>query len=135
MNLIDTHIFIYAAGRQHPLKDPCIIALSKVVEAPGNFNIDVEVLQEILHVYSTRGELQKGVEMVRDLLVLFPNPFPVGKHELVAATSLITRYPGISARDALHAAVVVQHSLTGIVSTDRDFDQVTECPRIAPGQL
>lgn len=135
MNLIDTNIFIYAAGRQHPLKDPCIIALSKIVEAPGNFNIDVEVLQEILHIYSARGELRKGVEMVGDLLVLFPNPFPVGKHEIVAATSLITRYPGISARDAIHAAVVAQHSLAGIVSTDGDFDQVAGCPRIAPGKL
>lgn len=135
MKLIDTNIFIYAVGRLHPLKGPCISALSKIIEAPGKFNIDVEVLQEVMHIYHSRGETQKGVELVNDLLILFPNPFPISKHELATAISFITRYPNISARDALHAAVVAEHSLAGIVSTDTDFDRITECPRISPGQL
>lgn len=135
LKLIDTNIFIYASGRSHPLKDICAAVYHLLLAAPEVFNIDTEVLQEVLHVYTARGEAKKGIEMVRNLLILFPRPFPITGREIAEACFFLEKYPGLTARDALHAAVVRVYGLDGIVSTDGDFDQVTECLRLSPADL
>ncbi|MDI6688834.1 MAG: hypothetical protein QME54_00100 [Actinomycetota bacterium] len=38
----------------------------------------------------------------------------------------------MSARGAVHAAVVITHQLDGIVSTDKVFDKLSEIKRIDP---
>ena len=45
---------------------------------------------------------------------------------------LMDQYSELMARDALHAAVVECHSLDGICSFDRDFDQIRGLRRIEP---
>ncbi|HET9225113.1 MAG TPA: PIN domain-containing protein [Thermoanaerobaculia bacterium] len=42
------------------------------------------------------------------------------------------RYPALTARDAVHAAVVQLHGLRAICSYDKDFDQVEGVERIEP---
>lgn len=135
MKLIDANVFIYAAGSDHPLKEACRELYRHILTNPTAFNIDAEVLQEILHVYSSRGQVRKGVEMVRDLLVLFPRPIPIGKEEMEGTCDLVERYPGLTARDALHAAVAKEHNAEVIVSLDKDFDLIGEIRRLSPEQL
>jgi predicted nucleic acid-binding protein len=60
LRLIDTNVFVYAVGAVHPLKQPSERILSEIVAGTLAANIDVEALQEILHVYSSRGERRKG---------------------------------------------------------------------------
>ena len=38
----------------------------------------------------------------------------------------------LSARDAIHAAVVIEHGLEGIVSADHDFDRILGLVRFDP---
>ncbi|MBE3587423.1 MAG: type II toxin-antitoxin system VapC family toxin [Thermoanaerobacteraceae bacterium] len=135
MFLIDTNIFIYAAGKEHPLKRSCATIYHRILAEPEQYVIDTEVLQEILHVFSARRESARGIEMVRNLLILFPNPIPISRNELEKATAFLEQYAGLSARDALHAAVVSVHDLDGIISMDRDFDAVTGIRRIPPERL
>ena len=45
---------------------------------------------------------------------------------------LLAEMPGIEARDAIHAAVVFEHRLEGIVSADRDFDRIPGLRRFDP---
>lgn len=55
MRLIDTNIVIYAAGKAHPLQEgEARKVLDRITEGTLHANIDAEVLQEILHVYSAR---------------------------------------------------------------------------------
>ena len=44
---IDTNIFMYAAGKPHEFKEPCIDILSRVQSGKLKAGIDTEVFQEI----------------------------------------------------------------------------------------
>ena len=122
MKLIDTNIIIYSLGKEHPLKEPCRSFIAKIASGVIAANIDVEVLQEVLYVYAYRNERIKGIAACRYLLDIFPNPFPISKNEISLAISFMDKYPSIVFRDAIHAAVVVNNKLKGIISEDSDFD-------------
>jgi predicted nucleic acid-binding protein len=51
---------------------------------------------------------------------------------LDTARALLGRYPDLTARDALHAAVASLHGARAICSYDRDFDQIRDLQRIEP---
>ncbi len=124
MKLIDTNIIFYSLGREHPLKEPCRRLVAKITSGEVVANIDVEVLQEVLYVYTHRNERVKGIAACRYLLDIFPNPFPVSKNEIFSALSFMDKYPSLVSRDAIHAAVVVNNKLKGIISEDSDFDMI-----------
>ncbi|MDP3297007.1 MAG: type II toxin-antitoxin system VapC family toxin [Thermodesulfovibrionia bacterium] len=122
MKLIDTNIILYSLGREHPLKEPCRGLIAKIVPGEIAANIDVEVLQEVLYVYTYRNEKVKGIAACRYLLDIFPNPFPVTKNDISTAITFMDKYPSLVSRDAIHAAVVANNKLKGIISEDSDFD-------------
>lgn len=131
MRLIDTNVIVYAVGKAHPLREGARKVLDQVGEGTLEANIDAEVLQEILHVYSARGERTKGFDTINDLLLLFPNPFPIGREEIEAASDLMRAYSFLTARDGVHAAVVRIHELDGIVTADKIFDGIKGVKRFA----
>ena len=57
---------------------------------------------------------------------------PITVEILDRARELLDEYEGLMARDALHAAVVLAHSLEAICSYDRDFDRVQRLRRTEP---
>ena len=122
MKLIDTNIILYSLCKEHPLKEPCRCIVGKIASGEIAANIDVELLQEVLYVYTHRNERAKGIAACRYLLDIFPNPFPVSKNEISLAISFMDKYPSLVSRDAIHAAVIVNNKLKGIISEDRDFD-------------
>lgn len=124
MKLIDTNIILYSLGREHPLKEPCRKLIAKIASGGITANIDVEVLQEVLYVYNYRKERIKGITACRYLLDIFPNPLSVSKNEISLALSFMDKYPSLVSRDAIHAAVVVNNKLKGIISEDSDFDMI-----------
>lgn len=131
MRLIDTNVVVYAGGKSHPLKDSARRILSDIAGGALQANLDAETLQEILHLYSSRGERRKGFETLRDILVLFPNPIPVGREEVEKACDFMRQYCFLGARDAIHAAVVILHGLEGIITADKAFDRVKSVKRFA----
>lgn len=86
-------------------------------------------MQEVLYVYGARNQRKKGFDTVDDLLVIFPNPIPIGREEIEEARDLMRQYNFLVARDAIHAAVVRVHRLDGIISADRAFDRVAGVKR------
>ena len=48
---IDANVPIYAAGGDHPYKEPCARILRMAAEEPQPFVTDSEVLQELMHRY------------------------------------------------------------------------------------
>lgn len=132
MRLIDTNVFIYAAGHEHPYKEPCLRILDRVQQGALEANTDVEALQEILHFYQRRGALGLGIAVLRNALTLFPDPLQITPPILVTAGDILVTRPLLEARDAVHAAVIVHERLEGIISTDRGFDAVPEIKRFDP---
>ena len=52
-------------------------------------NINTEVYQELLYVYSLRGERGKAIIVVEEMLALFPNPYPIKRGEVEKAKDLV----------------------------------------------
>ena len=135
MLLLDANISIYAEGREHFYREPCRAIMDRVKTRPGEYAVDTEALQEILYVYSNRGETARGINAVEDLLNLRPVIIPITVAEITATMRLMHGTPALSARDAIHAAVVVVHGLEGIISTDRGFDRIPGIRRYDPAEL
>ena len=62
---IDANVPIYAAGRDHPYKEPCARILRILADDPQSFVTDSEVLQEMMHRYLASGRWNLGREVVR----------------------------------------------------------------------
>ena len=132
MILIDTNIFMYAAGAEHPYKQPSIRFLNEVSSGDFNVAIDTEVLQEILHRYYSAQRVPGG-GLVYDLArQIVPFVIPVTSEILDRTRSLLDQYSTLKARDALHAAVALNHGARAICSYDRDFDMIEGLQRMEP---
>ena len=87
----------------------------------------IEVYQEILHRYTSvrRPEAIDIAFGVMDGLVR--EALTYGMPEIRAARELLAAVPGISARDALHVAVMRSAGCSRVFSFDAGFD---DCPGI-----
>ena len=135
MLLLDANVPIYAEGREHIYRIPCRDILEQTKAWPDRYAIDVEAFQEILYVYSSRGELETGTGIVERLMARLPNIIPITTAEITLAMRLMLETRILSARDAIHAAVVINHNLEGIVSADQDFDRIPGLLRFDPMEV
>jgi predicted nucleic acid-binding protein len=133
--LLDTNIFLYAAGASHPRRDPCAKVLRRVAEGTLEATVDSEVVQEILYVLTRRGRGRDALTLARHVTSLFPDLLPVTRDDLLGACDLLQQYPRLSVRDAVHAATMVRNGLKTIVSVDPDFDQLAQIQRLAPSAV
>ena len=135
MRLLDANVAIYANDGEHTYRRPCQLLMEQTEIQPSEYAIDVEALQEILYFYSRRGELHKGIEIVERLLSGLPNVIPISTGEITTAMRLLAETPGLSSRDAIHAAVVFEHSLDGIITADQDFGRIPGLRRFDPMEV
>lgn len=91
---------------------------------------DAEVLQEILHRYTAiekRDAIGPALQVTLDIV---DEVIPFGKAEVLRAGE-ITRNPALlSARDAVHIAVMERRGIRSILSFDGDFDRWPGLQRI-----
>ena len=126
---LDANVPTYAAGRDHPLKNPCKEILRIVALNPRSFFTDAEVLQEMLHRYRSIRRWPEGKGVVLDLAALMDGSIePVLAEDVVLACELADPHDArLAARDLLHAAVILRTEETpaSIVTADRDFDDLS----------
>ncbi len=61
--------------------------------------------------------------------------FPVSVADTDRALEILKRVNGMTTRDAVHAATMLNHGIKAILSTDPHFDFVHEIKRIDPFKL
>lgn len=132
MILIDANILMYAAGAPHPHKAPSVQMLEQIANGDVVAAVDADVLQELLHRYRAIGRWEEGKRVYDLTRRLFSEVLPITAVTLDRARLLLDTDPTIMARDALHAAVVIEERLDAICSYDRDFDRITGIVRIEP---
>ena len=133
MILVDSNIFMYASGGEHPHRGPSAVFLRSVLDGNVRAAIDAEVLQEILHRYTSIGRWEEGRVVYDGARIFFETVLPVTAKVMDVARRLFDEYPGFSARDAVHAAAVEIYDLSGICSFDRHFDRIHGLRRVEPG--
>ena len=135
MILIDSNILMYAAGAAHPHKAPSVALFERVAAAQTSACVSVEVLQEVLHRYRAIDRWSDGRRVYELARQIFPAVIPVTVAMLDRARDILEATPGITARDAVHAAVVQLESLDAICSYDRDFDRIADLRRVQPDEV
>ena len=134
---LDVNIPMYAAGKDHPYKPAAVWVLGEIAEGRLDVVIDAEIIQEILYRFGAIRAPELGVQMARNLLELVPDVLPITVSEARLAVTLFAQYASrdVKARDVLHAAVMQNHQLTHIISTDKHFDHLAGLQRVDPGSL
>ena len=127
---IDSNIPMYVAGADHPHKATARRFLDKVRSGAIAACTSTEVLQEILYRYSSLGRR----DLARDVYDLFAAICPVILSVTLADTDrardLLRAHTAISSRDAVHAAVMLNHRLEKIATFDAGFDHVPGIKRV-----
>lgn len=122
---------MYLVGAPHPHKADAQRLLERAIAARERLVTDAEVLQEILHRYvaiERRDAIQPAFEA---LLGVVDVVFPVDQAAVLRAREIVLAYPRLSARDALHAAVLEQRGIRRILTFDRGFDELPAIERIS----
>jgi len=121
--LVDSNVPMYLVGSAHPNKAAARAALERAVEAGERLVTNAEVLQEILHRYSAidrRGVIEP---CTKALLGVVDEVFPIELDDVRRAAAIV-RSSRLTARDALHVAVMQRRGIDRILSFDRAFDTV-----------
>lgn len=130
MILVDANVLMYAAGAEHPNKAIAIRFLTRVASGEVHACLDAEVLQEILHRYLSLKRWPDGRKVFLLARELFTDVLPITAEVLDRARELVDADKTISARDAVHAAVVQLNGLEGICTFDQDFERIPHCARL-----
>jgi predicted nucleic acid-binding protein len=133
--LLDANILMYAAGREHPHKEPSAELLARVARGTVEAAIDAEILQEVLHRYRSLGRRRDGFRLYDLTRTVVRTVLPVTDAVMDEARSLLESHPRLSARDAVHAGVCLVFSADAFCSYDRDFDRIEGLRRVAPDEI
>jgi len=119
---LDSNIPMYVVGASHPRKPAAQRMLEGLIADRQRLVTDAEVLQEILHRYAAidrRDAIQPAFDA---LLGLADEVFPIDQSAVERARVIILGHRRLSARDAIHLAVMEQHGVSRIMSFDAGFD-------------
>jgi uncharacterized protein len=122
---------MYLVGAPHPHKTDAQRLLERLLSERQRLVTDAEVLQEILHRYAAidrRDAIQPAFDA---LLGIVDQVLPIDQPAAERAKEVLLARKSLSARDALHAAVMQQHGIERILSFDSGFDGVPGIVRVS----
>src|SRR5260370_30427369 len=121
---------MYLIGAAHPHKTEAQVILERLTAAGERLVTDAEMLQEILHRYTSINRRVAIGPALRVTLDIVDEVFPIEKAEVLRAGEITQNRTSMSARDAVHIAVMERHGIRTIVSFDADFDRWRGLQRI-----
>ena len=130
MIFVDSNIPMYLIGAEHPNKHAARGLLERAIIDGESLVTDAEVFQEILHRYSAIGRRDAIGPAFEALLGVVDSVHPIELADTIRAGALVERDTRLSARDAIHVAVMERRSIARILSFDRAFDVVPGVARL-----
>jgi predicted nucleic acid-binding protein len=122
---------MYLVGAPHPLKSSAQRLLDQLIMDRQRLVTDAEVFQEILHRYiaiDRRDAIQPAFDA---LLAVIDEVLAVDRAVVERAKQIVLGYRQLSARDAVHVAVMEQNGIKQILSFDAGFDSYPKIARLA----
>jgi predicted nucleic acid-binding protein len=129
--LVDSNIPMYLVGEAHPHKADAQYLLESLIAAGERLVTDAEVLQELLHRYRAIDRADAIQPAFDALLAVVDDVFPVEAADVERARDVLLARWTLSARDAIHVAVMARHGVMRVLTFDRAFDQVPGITRVA----
>ncbi|MEK6612594.1 MAG: type II toxin-antitoxin system VapC family toxin [Gemmatimonadota bacterium] len=130
MIFVDSNIPMYLVGAPHPLKDAARAAIERCVHRGERMVTSAEVMQEILHRFVAIRR-PEAIQAALDVLAgVVDNVFPIEAVDVTNARDVLLSRARLSARDALHVAVMKRHGIERVMSFDAGFDAVGWIERV-----
>lgn len=134
MIFVDANVPMYLVGRPHPCKLDAQLTLERLAGERRHLVTSSEVFQELLCRYAAIGRydrIESSFEVLRDVV---EDVLAVEEADVFAAKDLIHAHRGLTARDALHIAVMRRRQITEILSFDSGFDEIGGITRLPASQ-
>lgn len=122
---------MYLVGAPHPHKADAQRLLEQLISEGQRLVTDAEVLQEILHRYVAIDRHDSIQPAFDALLGVADEVLAIDKNIVQKAREMILGRPRLSARDAVHLAVMGQHGIDQILTFDSGFDQFPGITRLS----
>lgn len=130
MILIDSNIPMYVVGAPHPNKARAVAALERCVTQRERLVTDAEVLQEILHRYAAIGR-RDAIQPAMDVILrIVDEVLPVDAGSVGRAKEIVLGNRRLSARDAIHLAIMERAKVRRVLSFDSGLDGFPGIERI-----
>lgn len=130
MILIDSNVPMYLVGAEHVHKVDAQRLLERLINDRERLVTDAEVLQEVLHRYVAI-ERRDAIQPCFDaLLGVVDEVLPIERSDALKARDIVLGFPSLSARDAIHIAVMERHDIERVLSFDRGFDDYPGIQRV-----
>jgi predicted nucleic acid-binding protein len=128
--LIDSNIPMYLVGGSHPKREAARQLLEEAIAANEPMCTDAEVLREILHRYVALRRYEE-IDHAFDVLTATVDViYPIEAADVERARRIVHGPTKLSARDAVHVAVMQARDVDRVMSFDRAFDLVPGIKRI-----
>lgn len=134
MIFIDSNLPMYLIGTAHPHKIDAQRLLERLVSERHRLVTDAEVLQEILHRYvaiDRRDAIQPAFDALQRIV---DHVFSVDQTTVEHAKKIVLGHRRLSARDAIHVAVMELNGIEEILSFDTGFDAYPGISRLSVRQ-
>jgi uncharacterized protein len=121
---------MYLVGAAHPHKAETQVILERLIAVGQRLVTDAEVLQEILYRYTAINKREAIGPALQAILDVVDEVIPIEKADVLRAAEIAQNPALMSARDAVHIAVMERHGIRSILSFDGDFDRWPGLQRI-----
>jgi len=128
---VDSNVPMYLVGAPHPHKVDAQRLLERCVADDERLVTDAEVLQEILHRYAAISRRDAIGPAFEALLTVVDQVFPIELADVERARDILLSNTSLSARDAIHAAVMERRSVSRILTFDGGVDSLPGLRRLA----
>ncbi|HWT87946.1 MAG TPA: type II toxin-antitoxin system VapC family toxin [Candidatus Angelobacter sp.] len=122
MIFVDSNVPMYLVGAPHPHKADAQRLLEKLISDRQRLVTDAEALQEILHRYVAINRREAIQPAFDALLGIADQVLPVDAAAAGRAKEIVMGHRQMSARDALHLAIMEHYGIERILSFDAGFD-------------
>jgi len=121
--LIDSNVPMYLVGGAHPNRERAREVLEVAIAARERLVTDAEAFQEILHRYVAINRREAIKPAWKALQSVVDEVYSIELADVARARGLVAT-SRLTARDALHVAVMQRHEIDEILSFDTAFDSV-----------
>ena len=132
MIFIDSNIPMYLVGADHPNKELARRLVERAIVDNEPLTTDAEVFQEILHRYTAIKRRDAIGPAFDALLGVVDVVHPVELDDVARARRLVAGSDHMTARDAIHIAIMQRREIDRILTFDEDFDSVAGIERVRP---
>jgi predicted nucleic acid-binding protein len=122
---------MYLVGAEHPHKVDAQRLLERCVADNERLVTDAGVLQEILHRYAAIDRLDAISPAFQTILGVVDEVFAVELADVELAKDILLGTQKLSARDAVHLAIMQRNQVETILSFDSGFDDYPGITRLS----